>query len=195
MGRMDKKSLYPTLKTFFQKYTTKSFRDLQVMDRGESEYISDLLTRFARVEEVYRLRGESGEPLTTVVEMLMDLFEGIEEKGREMTPVDRPEQATEKERDICRHIGDYTLFMTGIFKDYAERMDFYRFYLREGTNSYLSVSEIDRQHARPGAALFRNLSNKFEFFSGALDYMKKVYLRPEGKDTPIGGVLQAFWRG
>ncbi len=84
-----------------------------------------------------------------------------------------------QELELRRHIGDYTLFMTGLFRERVERMSVTGYYIREGKHAYRFVAEHRRADARTHAGLFRALANRFEGYAGALNYMRKAYFRPE----------------
>jgi len=90
-----------------------------------------------------------------------------------------------QERELRRHIGDYTLFMIGLFRERVEGMSITGYYVREGKRAYRFVSEHDRASARPYAGLFNALADRFEGFAGALTYMRKVYFRPEFAPPPL----------
>ena len=87
-------------------------------------------------------------------------------------------RSTFREREIRRHIGDYTLFMAGIFRENVEHRGILSYYLDEGERSYRKVSELDRMFHAPDARLFEELAGRFEFLAGALAYMKRVYFVP-----------------
>jgi len=170
----------PALKAFFHRLTRRSFGDLYLADEAVVDYISGMLARFARTENLYRIKRLRGKKLETVVEMLLEAE--IMERNFDIF----------EEREIRKHIGDYTLFMTGIFREYVERVGIMDYYLREGERSYWSVYEFDRVFLGPNPALFKELSSRFELYSGALNYMKKVYFRSEGQRGPFREVVQGL---
>jgi len=155
-----------SLKRFFRKWVRVAFGDLGLADEGIQIYVSDMLARFARTENLYRIRN-----LHTVVEMLLE----AEHYAHPGEPLFSPFQ----EREIRKHVADYTLFMTGIFREYVQRLGLMDLYIREGEKSYRDVYEFDRMLSRPEWVIFKTLFESFEHVSGALDYMKKVYFRPE----------------
>ncbi len=172
----------PSLKRFFGRITRRAFSELFISDNTIIEYISDLLARFARVENLYRIKNSAGRRLDTVVEMLIEL-------ERASHP-EEPGYSLFREREIQKHLGDYALFMTGVFRENVVKRAILGYYIAEGKKSYRSVSEFDRVLYRPGAALFEELSENFERFSGALDYMKKVYFRPELHSGPYSSLMR-----
>lgn len=160
-----------SLKRFFGKWTRIAFADVDLRDEGIQSYVSDLLTRFARTDSLYRIKNLRGNPLYTVVEMLLE----AEHFAHPSEPLFNPFH----EREIRKHAADYTLFMTGIFREYVERLGVMDYYMKEGERSYYQVYEFDSVLAKPESYLFRELFQHFENISGALDYLKKVYFRPE----------------
>jgi len=91
---------------------------------------------------------------------------------------------------VRKYLGDYTLFMTGIFRSYVEGREVFDYYLQEGRRSYWTVSELDLSLYRTGFILFQELSRKFEYYSGALDYMRKAFFAAEPGEDPFAGFLR-----
>src|SRR3989442_15818113 len=85
----------------------------------------------------------------------------------------------EHEVTVSQHIGDFTLFMTGIFRERVERTASVGYYVVQGKRAYHFVSEHGRATSHAGAAapapLFRRLADRFERYAGALDYTRRVY--------------------
>jgi hypothetical protein len=163
-----------SLQSFFIRNLTSAFHDLQIGDRTIIEYLSEMLTRFARLENLYRVPTVPFRKLTTVGEMLIELDRRMDVSRDEFNPF--------SEKEISRHIGDFTLFMTGLFKEYCEYHSIQKFYLEEGPRSYQKVAEWTRLNYEPGEGLYGELSENYEKYSGALDYMKKVQFPLRGPD-------------
>jgi hypothetical protein len=159
------------LKKFFQWLTRRAFQDLQIRDREVSDYLSEMLARFARTERLYGIRDAQGKPLESVVDMLLEL-----EQFR---------SDIQRERDLFQQMADYTLFMVGIFREYVERQGFVNFYLTEGQRSYRRVWEVEQELFRPTTRLFERLWRSFEFNAGALHYMRKAFFRESEGDDPF----------
>ena len=158
------------LRSFFDRLVTASFGALGLSDRAIMDYATDLLARFARTDQLYRIRDAQRRPIETIAEMLLEL-------GRQMEP--EVGYAYDRDVEIRRHCGDYALFMSGTFRAFVERHSSLDHYLAEGQQAYQSVAELKEFTLAPDARLFRALSADFEHLSGALDYMRKVYMRPE----------------
>lgn len=160
-----------SLKEFFDWATRRSLWDLNFKDKRVTGYISSLLTNFARAEDLYKIRDHQGRSLESVVEMLLEAQE-VAQRGAGLF----------REREIRRHVGDYILFMTGMFKEYTNRLSLTSYYLQEGMRAYWSVSEIDQALYHPEAIFFRELSNKFEFCVGGLNYLRGLFFRDREGD-------------
>lgn len=170
------------LNVFFFECARKSFWELGLTDPAVIEYVANVLTAFARSDQLYRLRAPSGRRLDSVVEMLqMHADGGAQPQAR--TPVLR-------EREMRKYVGDYTLFMSGLFRSYIEKTGVLDYYLQEGRRSYWKVSELDLALYHTGFLLFQELSKNFEYYSGALDYMRKAYFVPTVGEHPFGQFLQ-----
>ena len=67
------------------------FTSLGIADREVVEYVVDLLTSFARTDQLYRIRDLRGQPLETIAEMMVEL-------GRQRQPERR--WSFDREMDI-----------------------------------------------------------------------------------------------
>jgi len=165
------------LKSFFRPLVRQAFGQLGLRDREVADYVGDVLAAFARADRLYRLRTAQGRRIESVVEMLVGAL-----------PAGRP--AIEWERDLRKYVGDYTLFMSGMFRAYVSRGGYLDFYLQEGRRSYRRVSQLDLVLYRTGFLLFQELSERFEFYSGALDFLRKAYFAPAPGEDPFADFLR-----
>lgn len=162
-----------SLKTFFGKLVRISFFDLGIENEANiASYLTELLADFARTERLYKIRDSEGRQIQTVVEMLIK----DQAESRE-----RPEW----EREVRKHIGDFSLFISGIFRDYVISGSYLNYYIDEGAKSYQFVSRIDLEIGGGNPIVFNNLSRNFEYYSGALDYMRRVYFKAEKTTDPF----------
>lgn len=171
-----------TLRRFFDTLVRRSFADLWIRDEPVATYLAELLSRFARAESLYAIRRPDGRRLDTVVDLLIEAQRTWDFQAPDFNPL--------REREIKRHIGDYTLFMTGIFREYVEGRSITGYYVREGKRAYQFVSQHDRSALKSHALLFAALAGGFESYAGALTYMKKVHLRPELHPAPYQPLLR-----
>ncbi len=158
------------LARFFDRVTRQAFGDLALDDPPAARYLADLLTRFARVDALYAVQAAAARRLETVADSLLEIQKVWEWESPEFNPG--------AERTLRRHIGDYTLFMTGIFRDHVERLAVVGYYEHEGRSAYRFVAETARAAGEPAdASLFRRLSERFDLYAGSLTYARKVYFR------------------
>ena len=79
-------------------------------DLHVTSYISELLMKFIDMDRLYTIRNRNGEQVGTVMEMLYESDVLLNAKSFEC------------EHEIHQHIGDFTLFMSGIFPQYLQRI-------------------------------------------------------------------------
>ena len=154
------------LRRFFDRAIRASFSDLAVRDDAAASYLADLLTRFARTESLYP-PGQVVPRLETVVDMLLDV--------QAVWQADSPYFEPERELAIRRHIGDYTLFMLGVFRERVERVASTSHFILRGQQAYRFVAEHARARGTAAAPPYRRLAERFEHFAGALDYARRVH--------------------
>jgi hypothetical protein len=159
------------LRRFFERAAAQTFRDLRLDDSPVQSYVAEILTRFARTEALYAVHQATSRRLTSVTDSLLAI--------EQTWDLDTPGFDPTGEISMRRHIGDYTLFMTGIFREHVERLAIGDYYEREGRRAYRFLAEMDRARGRADAAVFRRLAERFEQWTGALTYARKVYFREE----------------
>lgn len=167
------------MKAFFVPVVRRAFGELGLAEREIVDYVTDVLASFARAEHLYRLRSIEGKPTESVVQMLGDFIGASAGRAR-----------IEWQREVRKYIGDYALFMSGMFRGYVVRGGYLSYYLQEGRRSYWTVSELDVSLYRTGFLLFQELSKKFEFYSGALDYLRQAYFAPSPGYDPFADFLR-----
>jgi len=168
------------LRDFFRQSVRKSFWQLGIHDATVASYVADVLTDFARAENLYKIRARGGRKVDSVVEML----------AQPLPAALTDESEVLRERSRRKYVGDYALFMSGIFRQYVEGKGSLDYYLQEGSRSYWTVSELDLSLYRTGYFLFQELANKFEYYSGALDYVRKACFAAAPGEDPFAGFLR-----
>ena len=161
---------HPLQRLFTELVERRFFRDVQVRDPRVTNGVSGVLTDFTHVDNLYRLRDAQGRRLDDVGEMLL-----------ESDPLG-PEGSFERERAVRKHVGDYTLFMTGMFPEAVAaqrrkrafpRLDLLLDFVRAGRESYFIVSSFDQFEYREQAPVFRRLSETFELCVYGLNLVKQ----------------------
>ena len=154
------------LQRFFERVIRASFHDLALDGDPVAPYLVDLLTRFARTEHLHP-RALTLPRLESVVDMMLEIEAAWEIDGAQFRP--------EHEVNVRRHIGDYTLFMMGIFPERVRRDATTDFYISQGRRAYHFVSEHARASSHGGPTPYRRLAERFENYAGALDYARRVH--------------------
>ncbi|MEK6613770.1 MAG: hypothetical protein AABZ66_02670, partial [Candidatus Binatota bacterium] len=110
---MEKKISGDRLQSFFLNMTRQSFWQLGINDATVAQYVADVLTDFASTDSLYRIRSRAGKKSGSVVEILAEKQPETNEESRLL-----------RERALRKYLGDYTLFMSGMFRSYVEGKGF-----------------------------------------------------------------------
>jgi hypothetical protein len=136
-------------------------------DREVTAYVGNLLVDFVHIDNLYRVRNCRGKRLEDVGEMLLESNPLLEA------------HSFDREREVRKHIGDYTLFLTGMFPEYVARLprrglrlDSLIDYVKAGKESYRIVGAFDQFEYRQAALFFRRLSEQFEYCVYGLNRVK-----------------------
>jgi hypothetical protein len=136
-------------------------------DKEVAAYVGGLLIDFVHAENLYRIRNCRGKRLEEVGEMLVESNPALDASS------------FQREREVRKHIGDYTLFLTGIFPEYVAtlprrglRLDSVIDYVQAGKESYRIVGAFDQFEYRRVAPLFRRLAEHFEYCVHGLNRVK-----------------------
>jgi hypothetical protein len=121
-------------------------------------YVAHLLTEFCDAEQLFKIRNSDGKPLDDIGEMML-----------QSDPVFGPAPSFDRERQVRKHIGDYTLFFAGMFPESINhhrlrrnRLENMLDWVKAGKESYFIVSKFDCFEYTKVAPLFATLSKKFE---------------------------------
>jgi hypothetical protein len=162
----DRRRHIPTehpIRQMFHALTEMSFEQIAMRDRELTCYVADLLVEFIHVDNLYRLRDDQGRRLEHLADMR----------------IESREQGAGDERETRKHIGDYALFIVGLYPESLTRRRRAvgpEYYIAQGKEAYLIVAEMDR--SKPTASLFRKLSEQFESCVIALNIEKTVLQDP-----------------
>jgi hypothetical protein len=133
------------------------------------DYLSLLLSRFLHVDAVYRLRDTAGQRLEQVADMIAEAA-ALPPEGR-------------TSREIHRHIGDFTLFWTGVYPEAVKRLrsafckDHFIDYCEQGKRSYYIASTFEDEPYREEAPVLRRLSQEFELCAFGLNQVRREWER------------------
>ena len=176
---MENTSADNRLQKFFLKMVRQSFWQLGIYDATVADYVADVLAEFARSDNLYRFRSRKGRKVDNMVAMLAHQSANTAD-----------EKEVLRERSLRKYAGDYALFMSGMFRQHVEGIGSLEYYIQEGSRSYWTVSELDLSLYRTGYMLYQELSNKFEYYSGALDYTRKAFFAAAPGEDPFAGFMR-----
>lgn len=150
--------------------------ELGVVDPPLIDYVSDLLFRFIRTDALLRIRSLSGRPIAEVTEMVGEASQRVGDARRE----------------VHRHIGDFTLFWTGVYPESLRELqgpakkDQFVDYCNQGKRAYHIASTIatENEGNAPNQVLER-LSDHFEMCAYGLREIRREWeRRDDGPDQP-----------
>lgn len=156
------------LRRLFAGLTEQAFQTaLGIADPPLIDYVSGLLSRFVHIDQIYRLRDTKGQRLGEVVDMLHEA-QSLPAEGR-------------TRREVYRHIGDFTLFWTGLFPESVPRLtsrwskDHFIDYCEQGKRSYFIASTCEAESREEETAVLFRLSKEFELCAFGLQQVRKEW--------------------
>ena len=147
------------IRDLFRRLTERGMGQLHLHDADTIQYITNLLTEFVHIGNMYRIQDESGRRLKYIFEMLT-------QASGEMSPSVR--------RDYYKHLGDLALFNLGLFPEslsYGRRTVSPDYYAETGRRSYTIVAEMTDASVR-APVVYRKLSEHFEECVVGLNWVK-----------------------
>lgn len=150
------------IRRLFRDLTERGMSAHNFRDADTIQYLTDLLTQFVQIENMYRVKDESGRRLQYLVDLL-------EQASQEMSPAIR--------RDYYKHLGDLTLFNLGLFPEsltYGRRTVSPDFYAEQGRRSYNMVAAMQPAAGSMAGSpvVYQKLSEHFEQCVVSLNWVK-----------------------
>ncbi len=146
------------IRALFHQLTERGMGQLNLHDPDTIQYVTNLLTEFVQIENMYRIKDESGR-------RLQHIFDILTQAGAEIS--------SEVRRDYYKHLGDLMLFNLGLFPEsltYGRRTMSPDYYAETGRRSYTIVADMDSP-AR-STVVYRKLSSHFEQCVVGLNWVK-----------------------
>jgi hypothetical protein len=164
------------LRRFFAGATEYAFAvRMGVADPPLVDYLAEMLVRFAKSDAIYGLRTPRGERLMQVADMLAEA---------------QARQGAARRR-MHRHIGDFTLFWTGVYPEIAKRMrqqgrkDSLLDYTDQGKRNYYLASTLPAVEEEPAPVdVLQRLSDNFELCVYGLGEVRRQWEQREGESEP-----------
>lgn len=158
------------LRKLFKKALDFGFRMSPAEKSGVEDYIEDqILCGFIHTDSLFRIKDAAGKPLEDIADLLAE------------GDVRLNAHSFSREFQVHKHIGDYTLFMLGMFPMSLARRtgkefilgrlvipgsSLYEHYLLQGRRSYSLASEFVEHE------LFRKLSENFVLYRNVLELVR-----------------------
>jgi hypothetical protein len=153
--------------------------ELGIADPKLVGYVAGLLARFVPEAEIWKLRDGQGRRLTEVAGMIAEAEAALDDAQR---------------RECHRHVGDYTLFWTGVYPEALERLraagtaDHLIDYRLQGKRSYYLASTYTDGDEAP---VLRRLSAEFELCAFGLSRVRREWERADDRPARLGPILGA----
>jgi hypothetical protein len=165
------------LRRLFAGLTEHTFMEtLGLGDPPLVDYLAVLLARFVHMDALHRLGDARGRRLEEVADMLLEA-QAMPSGGRTC-------------REVHRHIGDFTLFWTGVYPEALKRLrsalkkDHFIDYCEQGKRSYYIASTYEDDPYREEAPVLRRLSERFELCAFGLTKVRQEWERWQSKTGP-----------
>ena len=147
------------LEPFFQQAVRNSYQGkLGLSDPEMTSYVAHLLCEFTQTDKLFAMRDAHGNPVETLEQMIVA-----------SDPVYGSAASFDDERALRKHIGDYALFVAGMYPEAMgprrkTRHDLPNLaeLITTGKQSYAIVGEFNLFEYEQEAPLFRRLSESFE---------------------------------
>jgi hypothetical protein len=149
---------HPLQKLFIELVGRHYAEEIGIRDPQIVNYVAQLLAEFCDVDQLFKIHNAEDRPLADVGEMLI-----------ESDPIFGPAPSFDRERQVRKHIGDYTLFFTGMFPESINhfrlrrnRLEGFIDWMKAGKESYYIVSKFEHFEYAKVAPMFAKLSQNFE---------------------------------
>ena len=146
------------LRRWFQGIVEQAlYTDVGICQPRLADYLTELLTGFLHVDQIYMYRNAQGKRLYEIGEMLARAGESGE------LDVDR------QRRKVHLHVGDFALFWSGLYPEILLKRhgrhgsESLTHYIDHGKRAYWIASELSRDEDEPPPTLLRRLSADFEY--------------------------------
>jgi hypothetical protein len=168
------------LHRLFRGLTEYAFmNELGIGDPRLVGYVAGVLASFVRSEAVWWVRDHKGQRLTQVTEMIAEAEAADDDVRR---------------RECHRHVGDFTLFWTGVYPEALARLqgkgsaDALIRFQQQGKRSYYLASTLSSGSDQ--GTVLRRLSEQFELCAFGLSCVRREWEKIDG-DGPSTGLSRA----
>ena len=133
-------------------------------------YVCNLLVDFCNADTIAKIKNTEGKPVTTIRDLLYE------------SEVLYGACSLEDEEKVHKHIGDLTLFISGIFperlkylgtKNMIHHPDRIIDHMKAGKRSYAIVAQHRSSNGMPDSSMYTLLSHEFEASVVSLNSVRK----------------------
>ena len=147
------------LEAFFHQAVRNTYEGkLGLNDPSVTSYVAHLLAEFSRSDRLFKVHDDAGRPIAELERLIAAA-----------DPVHGSAPSFDAERRVRKHIGDYALFVAGMYPEAAETSQRARRrqpgmdkLVQAGKESYYIVSQFNLFEYEREAPLFGRLSDWFE---------------------------------
>lgn len=171
---------------YFYILTRKSFLQHDIDDRNMSDYVASLLAEFCSANRVHSVSHHHTKAYHYLVDMMQDSVDAS------------PHEAFM----IRSHLGNYALFMTGIFPDYIFNKSTYGrkapdfdYYEKMGSSSYRWASQHQLALKYSLAEILANLADSFRQVRVALNTLTDNYISLDTRPDKLDKMLRQLFFG
>ncbi len=147
----------------FRALTERAMNQAQLSDNQVVLYVSQMLLDFMHTDNLYPYVDDSGNQICYITDMI-----SMAEKSD-----------LREKQEIYRYVGDYVLFILGVFPESLERprrSNSATFWASQGRRSYIAASELHRQPET--TYLYRKMADQFERCVLGLNWFKEYTSDP-----------------
>src|SRR3954464_1923853 len=162
------------LHRMFRGITEHTFlSELGIADPRLVGYVANLLACFVPSQTIWRLRDGQGRRLHEVTAMLAEAETAAD---------------AERRRECHRHVGDYTLFWTGVYPEALAKLrgkgspDALINYQEQGKRSYYLASTLSADSSE--GSVLRRLSDQFELCAFGLSRVRREWEKFSSDPSP-----------
>jgi hypothetical protein len=154
------------MRDFFTGLTEQTFESrFGIADPPLVDYLAELLARFVSSDSIFHFRTVAGQKLDQVADMV------VEAEAR----------VGSARRELHRHIGDFTLFWTGVYPEALpylqapDRKDYFVSYCDEGKRAYRLASALPSAPDDAVGPVLERLSHEYQICVQGLSIVRKEW--------------------
>lgn len=171
---------------YFYILTRRAFLEYKLEDRSMADYVASMLAEFCSMKRAYSISHHHTNTYHYLTNMMIDFLD-----------------ATSWEAFLIRsHMGNYSLFLTGIFPDYVYRKSTYGrkapgfdYYEKMGSSSYRWASQHKMATEYSLAEVLANLADDFRHVRVALNRLVDNYIAIDDQPETMDKMLRQIFFG